>query len=60
MVAGRKLLGIGRAADHLANGLRNSITVDTVDLQQLVGFSTARNVGHSETVQTEARLIDHC
>lgn len=57
--AGRKLLGIGRAAEHLADGQGDGVTVDAIDLEQLVRFATARNVGHSKTMQTEARLIDH-
>jgi len=58
--AQRQLLGIGGAAEHLADGLGNGVTVDAIDLKQLVWFATAWNVGHSQTVQTEARLIDHC
>lgn len=57
--AGRKLLGIGRAAEHLADGLGNGVTVDAVDLEQLMWFATAGNVGHSQTLQIEARLVDH-
>ncbi len=58
--AGRKLLGIGRAAEHLADGLGNGVTVDAIDLEQLVWFATAGDVGHSQAMQTEARLINHC
>ena len=58
--AGRKLLGIGRAAEHLADSLGNGITVDAIDLEQLVWFATAGNMGNGQTVQIEARLIDHC
>ncbi len=54
----RKLLGIGGAAEHLADSLDNGITVDAVDLEELVRFATSRNVGHSQAMQTEARLID--
>lgn len=57
--ARRKLLGIGRAAEHFADSLGNSITVDAVDLEQLLRFATARNMGHSQAVQIEARLVDH-
>lgn len=58
--AGRALLGIGRAAEHFADGLCDGVTVNTVDLEQLVWFSAARDVRHSQTMQTDARLIDHC
>lgn len=57
--AGRKLLCIGGAAEHLADGLGDGITVDAVDLEELVRFATARNVGHSQAMHTEAGLIDH-
>lgn len=55
--AGRKLLGIGRAAEHLADSLSNGIAVEAVDLEQLVRFAAAGNVGHGQTTQREARLI---
>lgn len=58
--AGRRLLGIGGAAEHLADSLGDGVAVDAVDLEQLVGFAATGNVGHSQTVQAEARLIDHC
>lgn len=58
--AGRQLLSIGRAADHLANGLRDGVAVDAVDFQQLVRFAAAGDVGHGQTVQIDARLVDHC
>lgn len=57
--AWRELLGIGRAAKHLADSLGDGITIDAIDLEQLMRFATARNVGHSQTMQIEARLIDH-
>lgn len=58
--AGRKLLGVGRAAEHLADGLDNGVAVDAVDFEQLVWFATAGDVGHSQTMQVDARLVDHC
>lgn len=58
--AGRKLLGVGRAAEHLADSLGDGIAVDAIDLEQLVWFATAGDVGHSQTMLTEAGLIDHC
>lgn len=58
--AERKLLGVGRAAEHFADGLGDGFTVNAIDLEQLVWFATAGDVGHSQTMQIEARLIDHC
>lgn len=58
--AGRRLLGIGSTAEHLADSLGDGVTVDTIDLEQLVWFSTAGNVGDSQTMQSDARFIDHC
>lgn len=58
--AAMKLLGVGGAAEHLADGLRDGIAVDAVDLEQLMWFATAGDVGHSQAVQIEAGLIDHC
>lgn len=57
--AWRELLGIGRAAKHLADSLGDGITIDAIDLEQLMRFATARNVGHCQTMHIEARLIDH-
>lgn len=57
--AGRKLLGVGGAAEHLADGLGDGVAVDAIDLEQLVRFTTARNMGHGQAMQIEARLIDH-
>lgn len=57
--AWRKLLGVGRAAEHLADSLGDGVTVDAIDLEQLLRFATARNMGHGQTMQTEARFIDH-
>lgn len=56
---GAKLLGVGRAAEHLADCLGDGIAIDAIDLEQLVRFAAAGNVGHSQAVQVEARLIDH-
>lgn len=56
----KKLLGIGGAAEHLADGLGDGITIDAIDLEQLVWFATAGDMRHSQAMQTEARLIDHC
>lgn len=55
-----KLLGVGRAADHLVDGLGDGVTVDAIELEQLLWFTTAGDMGHSQTMQIEARLIDHC
>lgn len=60
MGQGKKLLGIGGAAEHLADGLGDGITIDAIDLEQLVWFATAWDMGHGQTLQIEARLIDHC
>lgn len=54
-----RLLGISRAAEHLADPLDDGVPVDAVDLEQLVRFATARNVRHGQTVHGEARLVDH-
>lgn len=54
-----KLFSIGGAAKHLTHSLSDGIAVDAIDLEQLVRFATARNVGNSQTMQAEARLIDH-
>lgn len=58
-LGGNKLLCVGGAAEHLANGLGDGVAVDAVDLEQLVRFATARNVGDSQAVQVEAGLVDH-
>lgn len=54
-----RLLGIGGAAEHLADPLDDGVPVDAVDLQQLMRFATARNVRHGQAVHSEARLVDH-
>lgn len=56
---GNKLLCIGGAAEHLPNGLGDGVAVDAVDLEQLVRFATAWNVGNRQTVQVESGLVDH-
>lgn len=56
----RGLLGVGRVVEHLADGLDDGVTVDAVDLQQLVGLAAAGGVGHGQPLQGEAGLIDHC
>lgn len=53
------LLCIGGAAEHLPDGLGDGVAVDAVDLEQLVRFSTAGDVGNGQTVQVESRLVDH-
>lgn len=58
--AERKLLCIGRAAEHLADSLGDAITVNAIDLEQLMWFATSRNVGYSQTMQADARLVDQC
>lgn len=59
MQEGVELLGVGRAAEHLPDGLANGFAVDAVDLEQLAGLATARDVGHRQTLQGEALLIHH-
>lgn len=54
-----RLLGIGRAAEHLADSLDDGVPVDAIDLEQLVRFAAARNVRHCQTVHGEAGLVDH-
>lgn len=57
--ARRKLLGIGGAAEHLANGLSDGVAVYAVHLQQLVRLAAVGNVGHGQAVEVETRLVDH-
>lgn len=54
-----RLLGIGRAAQHLADPLDDGVPVDAVDLEQLVRFAAARNVRHGQTLHSKAGLINH-
>lgn len=54
-----RLLGIGRAAEHLADSLDDGVPVDAVDLEQLVRFAAARNVRHGQTMHSEAGLVNH-
>lgn len=56
---GNKLLCIGGAAEHLPNGLGDGVAVDAVDLEQLVRFATAGDVGNGQTLQVESGLVDH-
>lgn len=60
MGQGESLLGVGRAAEHLADSLGDGVPVDAIDLEQLVWFATAGDVRHGQTMQIEARLIDQC
>lgn len=53
-----ELFSIGGAAEHLTHSLSDGIAVDAIDLEQLVRFAAARNMGNSQTMQAEARLID--
>lgn len=56
---GSGLLGVGGAAEHLADSLCNGVTVDAKDLEELGGFAAAGDVGHGHTVHVEAGLIHH-
>lgn len=53
------LLGVGCIGEHLAYGLSDGVPVDAVDPQQLGGFPAARDLGHGQTVDAEARLVHH-
>lgn len=48
MQEGVELLGVGRAAEHLPDGLANGFAVDAVNLEQLVGLAAAGYVGHGQ------------
>lgn len=54
-----RLLGICRAAEHLADPLDDGVPVNAVDLEQLMRFSAARNVRHGQTVHSKAGLVHH-
>lgn len=54
-----KLFSIGGAAKHLTHSLGDCIAIDAIDLEQLMRFAAARNVGNSQTMQVKAGLIDH-
>lgn len=54
-----KLFSVGGAAKHLTDSLSDGVAVDPIDLEQLVRFAAARNVGNSQTMQVKAGLIDH-
>ena len=58
--AGRHLLGVGGAAEHLADGLGDGVPVDAIDLEQLMWFATAGDMGHCQADLIKARLIDQC
>lgn len=50
-------LGIGRAAEHLPDRLRDGVAVDGVVLEQVGHLAAAGNVSDSQTLQSEAGLI---
>ena len=54
-----ELLGVGGAAEHLPDGLGDGVAVDAVDLQQLLRFAAAGDVGHRQSVHAVARLARH-
>lgn len=53
------LLGIGRAAEHLADCLSDGVTVNAKDSEQLMGLAAAGHLGNCQAVDGEAGLVHY-
>lgn len=51
------LLGVGGAAEHLADCLSDGVAVDAEDSEQLLGLAAAGNLGNCQAVDGEAGLV---
>lgn len=53
------LLGVGGAAEHLADRLSDGVPVNAEDAEQLAGLAAARHLGHCQALDGEAGFVHH-